>query len=71
LIIPTSILLDKWSKANDEDSKGHYYLSRRIQVARDLGLFDQTSGSGHGYNISRQARKGRAVIAWGLFNWEA
>jgi hypothetical protein len=59
------------SKANDEEPRGHHYLSRGIQVARDLGLFDQTSGIGHGNTTSRQARKGRAVIAWGLFNWQA
>ncbi|KAH7357676.1 hypothetical protein B0T11DRAFT_298891 [Plectosphaerella cucumerina] len=33
LIIPTLILLDNWSKANDKEPRGYYYLSRGIEQA--------------------------------------
>lgn len=71
LLVPASILLDNWCKANDEEAIGRQYLLRGIQVARDHGLFDQTSGIRQGSNISRKTRRGRRLIAWGLFNWQA
>lgn len=71
LLVPVSILLDNWCKATDEEANGHQYLLRGIQVAQDVGLFDQTSGIHHGSRTSRQMKNGRMIIAWGLFNWQA
>lgn len=61
--------MDVWWKAHDDPGRGAEYLARGIKVARDLGLFEVSSTYSQG-SLPRQDRKGRAVIAWGIFNWQ-
>ena len=71
LAVPAAVLLDIWWKAHDDPALGQKYLQRGIDIANDLGLFQMSSSSREGHGaLSKKDRKGRAMIAWGIFNWQ-
>lgn len=70
MVVPASILLDVWWRANDDAARGAEYLGRGIEIATDLGLFEDKRGNNR-QERSCLERKGRAIIAWGIFNWQA
>jgi hypothetical protein len=47
------------------------YVARGVRIAQNLGLFDEETHNQQRLDPTNRKRwKGRAIIAWGLFNWQ-
>jgi hypothetical protein len=60
-----------WCKSNGIDGLADVFITQGIRIAQDLGLFDKEIHNEQRLDLStRKYWKGRAIIAWGLFNWQ-
>ena len=67
-----AVLLNAWCNYKSKDRLGSLFLVQGVQIAKDLRLFrrlqrqdDETDDE------SPHTHRGRAIIAWGIFNWQA
>ncbi|KAI0127424.1 hypothetical protein BJ170DRAFT_694222 [Xylariales sp. AK1849] len=71
LRVPASIFLSMWCRSNSMNDLSSEYLKQGVRVALGLGLFDIETQNARILNASDQQQwRGRAVVAWGLFNWQ-
>ncbi|KAI1871490.1 uncharacterized protein JN550_004484 [Neoarthrinium moseri] len=69
--VPAAIFLSMWCRSSGLEELSTGFISEAVRLAEELGLFDMESQEidqrePHLHRIWR----GRAVIAWGLFNWQ-
>ncbi|KAF2647779.1 hypothetical protein K491DRAFT_671684 [Lophiostoma macrostomum CBS 122681] len=72
LHVPAAIFLNAWCNYNSKDRLGSLFLAQGVQIAKDSRLFRRLHMQDDEMDEeSPEHRRGRAIIAWGIFNWQA
>jgi hypothetical protein len=69
--VPRAIFLCTWCKSRGMKHLSTLYITQEIRAAEEIGLFEEETNDIEQFDPSLQRYwEGRAIIAWGLCNWQ-